>query len=79
MNREQRIGLAVLAGMAMGAGALLWLAVATDRLPDGGVLIALGAVVIAGAAQIPIFLANRRRGQCTNAASLGRGSPDARS
>jgi hypothetical protein len=59
--------------MAMGTGALLWLALATDRLPDGGVLIALGAVVIAGAAQIPIFLANRQHRDCARGASA---SPD---
>jgi hypothetical protein len=79
MSRGHRIGLAELAGISLGAGALLWLALATDRLPDGGVLIALGAVVLAGAAQLPLLLGGRGQRGCENAGSRETGPADTRS
>jgi formate/nitrite transporter FocA (FNT family) len=46
MTHAQKTALAVLAGISLGTGVLLYLAVAVDSLPGGPVLIALGSVVI---------------------------------
>ena len=46
MNQAQKTALAVLAGISLGIGVLLHLAVAVDALPGGPVLIALGSVAI---------------------------------
>lgn len=50
MTRNQTVGLAVLAGISLGTGVLLYLAVATDALPGVPAWIALGGVAIALAA-----------------------------
>ncbi|MGB0513994.1 MAG: hypothetical protein ACPGJE_04035 [Wenzhouxiangellaceae bacterium] len=55
MNAQIRIALAVLAGVSLGFGGLLWLAIASGRLADGSMLIALGAILMTLAALMPIL------------------------
>jgi hypothetical protein len=50
MTRHQAVALAVLAGISLGTGVLLYLAAVTDALPGAPAWISLGGVVIALAA-----------------------------